>query len=152
MCSKPIGSDPPTSGDAVVLRNARQTQSLDSSVTPAGLIFVVHPGVFVLDDRLRREHIGLCAHSIEALHGGADGHELDQAAHFVNVGFDADHVVGADGRGFVGDQADGVLAGVVNQRGQIVNLAFAERLEHRLQPANDAERIHGRAQHQLERA
>ena len=36
-----------------------------------------------------------------ALHGGADGHELDQVAHLVDVRLDAHHVVGADGLGLV---------------------------------------------------
>ena len=52
----------------------------------------------------------------------------------MDVRFDADHVVGADRGGFVADQADGVLAGVVDQRRQLVDLAARERLEKRRQP------------------
>ena len=54
--------------------------------------------------------------------------------------------------GFVADQADGVFAGVVNHRGQIVNFAFAQRFEHRFQPADHTQRIHRGAQHQFQRA
>ena len=58
-----------------------------------------------------------------ALHGRADGHELDQRAEIVNVGPDAHHVVGADRLGLVADQSDGVFAGVVDQRREIADFA-----------------------------
>ena len=58
-----------------------------------------------------------------ALHRRADGHELDQVAQLVDVRLDAHHVVGADRLGLVADQADGVFAGVVDQRGQVADLA-----------------------------
>src|SRR4051812_40223240 len=60
-------------------------------------LLVADPGVFVPDDGLRREGGRGGLQAGESLDGGADGHELDQAAQFVNVSLDADDVLGADG-------------------------------------------------------
>ncbi len=59
----------------------------------------------------------------QAFDGGADGHEFQQIAHVVDVGFDADDIIRTDGGGFLADQADGVLAGIIDQAGQLVDFA-----------------------------
>ena len=81
-------------------------------------IVAADPGVLVADDGLHRQGRGRRRDAGAALDRGADRHELDQAAELVDVGLDADHVVGADRIGLVADQADGVLAGVVDERGR----------------------------------
>src|SRR5438034_8021267 len=57
-----------------------------------------NPGVLVLDDRLRGERGRERRDVGETFDGGADGHELEEVVVLVEVGFDADDVVGADGR------------------------------------------------------
>ena len=57
------------------------------------------------------------------LDGRADRHEFEQPAQLVDVRFDADHVVGPDRGRLVADEADRVLAGVINQRRQLVDLS-----------------------------
>ena len=69
----------------------------------------------------------------------------------MDVGFDAHHVVGADSCGFLPDQADGVFAGVVDQRGQFVDFAAGEGFQRRHEAADEAQGVDGGAQHELQR-
>src|SRR5205823_2910805 len=110
-----------------------------------------NPRVLVLDDGLRRKVRGEGFDAAHFFDGGADGHELEQVVVLVDVGLDADDVVGADGGGFVADQADGVLAGVVDQCGERLDLAAAHGGEGGFETADDAERVDRGAEDELER-
>jgi len=71
-------------------------------------------------------------------------------AQFVDVGADADYVLGAEGLSLGPDQAQRVLARLVDQRGQVADLAAHKRFRHRFEAADQPERIDRRAQHQFQ--
>lgn len=66
------------------------------------------PSVFVLDDGLRRKQGALGFHVGHAFDRGANGHELQEVAHLVDVGLDTHDIVGTNRVGFGSDQAKGV--------------------------------------------
>src|SRR2546422_1021722 len=72
------------------------------------------PGFLVADDRLRRQGGRGGLQAGEFSHGGADRHELDEAAELVDMCLDPDHVLRADRRCLVAYEADRVLAGLVD--------------------------------------
>src|SRR4051794_4518414 len=107
---------------------------------PLDLGGVVEEGVAVADDRLREQLLGLRPDARMLADRGADGHDLDQAAaQLVDEDLDPDDAVGAKRLGLGVDVRQAVLAGVVDQPRDLVDLAARERLEEGGEAAHEPE-------------
>src|ERR1700722_6904393 len=100
------------------------------------------PSVLVANDRLRRQRLGFDSHAGQLPDRRAHRKNFDQArSEFDDIGLDADDFLGAERGRLALHPVEDLLARIVNEGGEIADLAFDETAKCRFDAADGAERI-----------
>ena len=100
----------------------------------------INPRIAIGNDRLGRQIRSRDAQIIQRANRRPYRQKLNQpTAYFGDIGFDTDHISGAQRICLALDPTDRRLARLVDQRGQIADLALAKRFDHGLETARHAQ-------------